>query len=107
MNDKEVVSTHELTVRFELFEDGSLKYYILPDQDVLNTHQVSLITLAERGAPLSLMGIRALWKFCDDGMVLSSLNLASMIKQEVSLRVNPRADDPMLVDTAPEGATIN
>jgi len=107
MNDKKPVCSHELTVRYEQFEDGSIQYHLLPDQNVRETHPASLITLAEHGAPVSLMGIRALWKFCHDGAVLSSLELASMIKREVNLRVNPPADEAVLIESAPEGATIN
>lgn len=107
MNEKNVVHTHELTIRFDQLEEGTINYYILPDQNVLDSHPASLISLAERGAPLTLMGIRALWKYCHDGAVLSSLELASMIKREVNLRINPPADDAALIEHAPEGATIN
>ena len=109
MNDQNVVCTHELTVRFEQFEDGSLQYYILPDQDVSDTHPASLITLAEHGAPLSLMGIRALWKFCADGLVVNSLDLASMIKREVARRAQSPQKEALEgeVVEVPEGATIN
>jgi hypothetical protein len=106
MNDQNVVCTHELTIRFEQFEDGSLQYSILPDQGVSDTHPASLITLAEHGAPLSLMGIRALWKFCADGLVVNSLDLASMIKKEVEIRVRPPLDEAELIE-APEGVTLN
>ena len=54
MNDQNVVCTHELTVRFEQFEDGSLQYYILPGQSVLDTDHASLVSLAEQDAPLSI-----------------------------------------------------
>ena len=107
MNEPNVVHTHELTIRFEQLEDGMIHYYLLPDQNVLDTHPASLISLAEWGAPLTLIGIRALWKYCHDGAVLSSLELASMIKREVNRRVNPPAADAALIENAPEGATIN
>ena len=107
MNDKKVVYTHELTVRYEQFEDGSIQYYILPDQNVLDTHSASLVTLAEYGAPVSLMGIRALAKLCHDGLVYSSLEYASMISHEVGRRINPPVDEAALIEAPPEGATIN
>jgi len=77
-----------------------------PDDAVLDTQGLSLIDLAERGTPLSALGIRALWKLCIDGLVFNSLEQADSIQSEVSKRL---VSGPPLVESevVPEGVSIN
>jgi hypothetical protein len=67
---------------------------------------LSLIDLAECGAPLSALGIRALWKLCIDGLVFNALEQANSIQSEVSKRL---VSGPPLIDSevVPEGVSIN
>ena len=57
-----------LTIRFDQLEDNRVNWYVEPDDKVWETRSLSLIELAESGAPLSALAIRALWKLCIDGL---------------------------------------
>lgn len=87
MSEENVVYAHELLIRFEQLEDGTIHWYLMPDEATWRTKNMSLIDMAEGDAPLSAMSIRALWKLCADGTVLSSLSLAKSIKTEVGKRL--------------------
>ena len=106
MSDDKVLSSHVLTIRFDQLEGNRVNWYLQPDEQVLNTRSLSLIDLAECGAPLAALGIRALWKLCEDGLVFNSLEQANDIQVEVGKRL---AAGPVeaLMDLAPEGMTIN
>ena len=78
----------------------------MPDEEVWKTKTLSLIDLAECGAPLSALGIRALWKLCMDGLIFHSLEEANSINREVSKRLLSGPVKAMQ-DPAPEGVTIN
>jgi hypothetical protein len=67
MNDEKVLCSNTLTIRFDQLEDNRVNWYVEPDDNVFETQALSLIELAECGAPLSALGIRALWKLCMDG----------------------------------------
>jgi hypothetical protein len=62
-----------LTIRFDRLESNQVNWYIFPDEKVKLAENLSLIDLAEHAAPLSAMGIRALWKLCADGLIYDSL----------------------------------
>jgi len=106
MSEDRVLETHSLTIRFDQLEGNRVNWYIEPDDEVLETQTLSLIDLAECGAPLAAMGIRALWKLCLDGLVYNSLEQANSIQAEVGKRlaVGPFQAE---LDLAPEGVTIN
>ena len=106
MNDEKVLCSNVLTIRFDQLEDNRVIWYIEPDDDVCKTEALSLIELAECGAPLSALGIRALWKMCADGLVFNSLEQANSINFDVSKRL---VSGPVVagLDLAPEGVTIN
>ena len=106
MSEEKVLCSHELNIRFDQFEDNRIKWYVVPDADIRETQTLSLIDLAECGAPLSALGIRALWKLCMDGLVFNSLELANSITVEVGKRIaagSTRAE----LDLTPKGVTIN
>ena len=106
MSENPIVHSHELTIRFDEHEDGLIDWYAVPDDPIRRTHALSPFELAERGAPLSAMGIRALWKLCMDGTIYSALELATEVRREVIRR--HRADNTMAEPIElPEGATIN
>ena len=77
MSDKDIVCTHELTVRFDQLEDGSLNWLIQPDASVENTSNASFDEMAAAGAPLSAMGIRALWEMLRENLVFLALEQAN------------------------------
>jgi len=106
MSDKEVVCTNELTIRFEQHEDNTITWHLVPDEKVAITSEFSLIDMAESGAPLSAMGIRALWKLCADGLVFHALEQANSIQVEVRKRIESGPVE-VLAERAPEGVTIN
>ena len=106
MSEERVVCSHHLTIRFDQLEGNRVNWYVEPDDEVLRDRGLSLIDLAERGAPLSALGIRALLKLCIDGLVFNSLEQADSIQFEVSKRL---VSGPPLIDAeaVPEGVSIN
>ena len=106
MSEEKVLCSNELIIRFDQHEDNRVTWYVTPDEDVWKTQELSLIDLAECGAPLSAMGIRALWKLCIDGLVYNSLEQANSVNVEVGKRL---AAGPVQaeLELAPEGVTIN
>ena len=106
MSDEKVLCSHVLTIRFDQLEDNRVNWYIQPDEKVRQVLSLSLIDLAECGAPLAAMGIRALWKLCADGLVFNALEQANAIQKEVSKRLAVGAVEAPL-DLVPEGVTIN
>ena len=106
MSEEKVLCSHELVIRFDQLENNQVIWYVLPDEKVLETRSLSLIDLAECGAPLTALGIRALWKLCVDGLVYHSLEQANSIQSEVGKR---QVSGPVVapLDLAPEGVTIN
>ena len=106
MSEEKVLCSHELVIRFDQHEDNRVTWYVTPDEQVCETQSLSLVDLAECGAPLAAMGIRALWKLCVDGLVYNSLEQANSIQVEVGKRL---ANGPVeaLLELAPEGVTIN
>ena len=106
MSEERVVCSHHLCIRFEQLEGNRVNWYVEPDDEVLRTRDLSLIDLAERGTPLSALGIRALWKLCIDGLVFNALEQANSIQSEVSKRL---VSGPPLIDSevVPEGVSIN
>ena len=87
MTTDNVIHSNELTIRFDQMEDGTINWWILPDDRVRNSQEFSLLDLAEYDAPLCAMGIRALWQLCNDGLVNASLETANAIKYGVDQRI--------------------
>ena len=106
MSEEKTLCSHELTIRLDQFEGNRVTYYVIPDPNVRETLELSLIDLAESKAPLSLMGIRALAKLCIDGLVFNALEQANDIDTEVRKRLASGTVVTEL-DLAPEGVTIN
>ncbi len=106
MSKEKVLCSNVLTIRFDQMEGNRVNWYVEPDDEVLETQTSSLIHLAERGAPISALGIRALWKLCMAGLVFNSLEQANSINVEVHKRI---AQGPVHaeLDLVPEGVTIN
>jgi hypothetical protein len=106
MSEEEVLCSHELVVRFDQLEGNRVNWYIVPDEAISKTLSLSLIDLAECGAPLAALGIRALWKLCADGLVFHALEQANDIQVEVGKRLDA-GPVGALMDLAPESMAIN
>jgi len=106
MSEEKVLCSNVLTIRFDQLEDNRVNWYVEADDAIRETQSLSLIDLAECGAPLSALGIRALWKLCIDGLVFNALEQANSINFDVSKRL---VSGPVVaeLDLAPEGVTIN
>ena len=77
MSGKIVVSTHQLVICFDQLEDGTVNWCAIPDEPIGQTRTLGLAHMAECGAPLAALGIRALWKLCEDGLIYHALEEAS------------------------------
>ena len=104
MCDSRVLCSHVLTVRFDQLEDNSVNWHIQPDEQIERTYRLSMLDLAECGAPLAAMGIRALWKMCLDGLVFNALEQANDVQAAALRRL--RSDENVLPELPPEGVTI-
>ena len=67
-NDKAVYS-HELTVRFEQDANHNLNWIIQADESISSTSHASYDELAEAGAPLAALGIRALFDLLGESLI--------------------------------------
>ncbi len=106
MSEEKVVCSHELVIRFDQHEGNRITWYVTPDDEVFETQSLSLIDLAECGAPLAALGIRALWKLCQDGLVFNALEQANDINAEVGRRLAVEPAEGLLGLT-PESMMIN
>jgi hypothetical protein len=106
MSEEKVLCSHELVIRFDQHEGNQVTWYVIPDEKVRETQELSLIDLAECGAPLAALGIRALWKLCMDGLVYNALEQANSVQVEVNKRLVTGPFEVPL-ELAPEGVTIN
>lgn len=103
--DENVVYRNELTITFEQMADGTVKWRLLPDELLWRTRAMDLFELAELGAPLSALGIRALLKLCEDGLVFNALEQGNAVR--VGLAARRRREDPQLLESVAENVTIN
>ncbi|MGK2927238.1 MAG: hypothetical protein ACSLE2_16600 [Lysobacterales bacterium] len=83
MSNENVVSSHHLVVRFDQLEDGTVTWYATPDEQIGQTRALGLARMAECGAPLAALGIRALWKLCEDGLIYHALEEANGMRHAV------------------------
>ena len=77
MSNENIVCTHELTVRFDQLEDGSVNWLVQPSEAVANTTHASFEELTEAGAPLAALGIRALWELLGENLIGFALDKAN------------------------------
>ena len=96
INEEEVVCTHQLTVVFAQMDDGTVRWALVPDEAVGATRQLGLYGMAQCGAPLAALGIRALWKLCEDGLVYHALEEANGAERAVLQLRAPEAVDEQL-----------
>jgi len=77
MSNENIVCTHELTVRFDQLDDGSVNWLVQPSEAVANTTHASFEELTEAGAPLAALGIRALWELLGENLIGCALDKAN------------------------------
>ena len=77
MSDKNIVCSHELVIRFDQLEDGSVNWLIQPSAAVASTTHASFEELAEAGAPLSALGIKALFELLGEKLIAFALDKAN------------------------------
>ena len=98
MNNEDNVFSYELVVKFEQDESGQLKWFVQPDALIINTQHVSYEELASEGAPLSFMGIRALWEVLRENLVVLALDKANMYLWKDTSRRQAQQSLPSLDD---------
>jgi hypothetical protein len=96
IDGENVVCYHQLVIRINQMEDGSVLWNLQPDDVVWEAQKLGLFGLAESGAPLAALGIRALWKLCYDGLVYHALEEACGAQLAVERLLGNRPVDPLL-----------
>ncbi len=76
MSNENIVCSHELIIRFDQLEDGSVNWLVQPSAAVANTSHASFEELIEAGAPLSALGIKALWELLGEKLIAFALEKA-------------------------------
>ena len=102
--EERVLSSHQLTVRFDQLENNRISWHLQADERIERTLGLSLTELAERGAPLAALGIRVLLKLCTDGLVTSALGQADDIRGVVARCMPDDAEGEC--ETRPKGVTL-
>jgi hypothetical protein len=77
MSNENIVCSHELIVRFDQLEDGTVNWLVQPSDAVANTTHASFEELTAAGAPLSALGIRALWELLGEKLITFALDKAN------------------------------
>ncbi len=77
MSNENIVCSHELIVRFDQLEDGTVNWLVQPSAAVANTVDSSFDELTAAGAPLSALGIRALWELLGEKLIAFALDKAN------------------------------
>ena len=77
MSNENIVCSHELVVRLDQLEDGTVNWLVQPSEAVANTTHASFDEMVDAGAPLSALGIRALWELMGDKLVHLALEQAN------------------------------
>lgn len=106
MSEDTIVRSHAVAIHFDEYEDGRIGWRVNSDEIIDRTESLSLVELAECGAPLSVVGIRALTKVCLDGAIYNALETASAIRLAMARGRAANQREPELIE-APKDATIN
>ncbi|RLA48034.1 MAG: hypothetical protein DRR42_17165 [Gammaproteobacteria bacterium] len=77
MSNENIVCSHELIIRFDQLEDGSVNWLVQPSAAVANTKHANFEELTEAGAPLSALGIKALWELLGEKLITFALEKAN------------------------------
>ena len=77
MSNEKAIYTHQLVIQFEQGADHSVNWLVQADEAVTNTIHASYEELAEAGAPLAALGIRALWDLLGENLIHLALDKAN------------------------------
>jgi len=106
MNDKTVIGSNELTVRYELCEDGSVNWVVQADDMVACILHVDYDELARDGAPLTVLGTKALWELLGENIAVLALEKANGYLWKEHFRRASEQQLPVL-DEVEEGAVVH
>ena len=75
-SEEDILCSHQLLIRFDQMADGTVAWRVIPDDVIAQTRAIGSVCMAAEGAPLAALGIRALWKLCEDGLIYHALEAA-------------------------------
>jgi len=78
MSNENPVYTNQVVVTFEGDDQNNVSWSVRADDSVADTLYASFEELAHSGAPLSVMGIRALYELLCDHMVVLALEKGNL-----------------------------
>jgi hypothetical protein len=106
IDGENVVCSHQLVIRIHQMEDGSVQWNVMPDAPIYKARKYDVWGLAEIGAPLAALAIRALWKLCYDGMVYNAIEQG--IGAQLAVERMSGQQPPELLEAMPmESTSIN
>ena len=106
MSDKSVIGSNELTVRYEMCEDGSVNWVVVADDIVASILHVDYDELARDGAPLSVLGTKALWELLGENIAVLALEKANGYLWKAHFRRASEQQIPVL-DGVEEGVVVH
>ena len=86
MSNENPVYVNELVITFEGDDQNNVSWRVRVDDSVANTMHASFEELARAGAPLSAMGIRALYEIVCENMVDLALEKGNLFQCREYLR---------------------
>ena len=86
MSNERPVYVNELVVTFEGDDKDNVSWKVQADDSVANTMHASIEELARAGAPLSALGIRALFELLCENMVALALEKGNLYQCREHIR---------------------
>jgi hypothetical protein len=103
----DVVCSHQLLVQFDQMADGTVAWRMTPDKVVAQSHTLDTVHMAAAGAPAAALGIRALWKLCEDGLINHALEQAFGVQTGVRTLLMAEPGEVRLEGMPVESPAIN
>ena len=114
MSNENPVHVNELVVTFETDDQNNVSWKVRADDSVANTLHASFDELVRIGAPLSALGIRALFEMLCENLVVLALEKGNLYQCKEYIREHAeicpgRVDDidGVVVSDALEGVVIH
>ena len=97
MSNENPVYVNELVVTFEGDDQNNVSWKVRADESVTKSLHASFDELAQAGAPLSVMGIRALYEILCENMIVLALEKGNLYQlreyiREMSEQNLPKAE---------------
>ena len=96
MSNENPVYTNQVVVTLEGDDQNNVSWSVRADDSVVNSMHTSFEELARAGAPLSVMGIRALYEFLCDHMVVLALEKGNLYQCREYLKARDEKDQGMV-----------